>query len=67
MASDPAHIISTEIIIEFLRPYLSATKPKDIAADRPHQKADREHRCGLQKLSGLIALWKERRRKIAAP
>ena len=28
MASEPAHIINTEIIIEFLRPYLSAMKPK---------------------------------------
>ena len=28
MASEPAHIINTEIIIEVLRPYLSAMKPK---------------------------------------
>ena len=29
MASEPAHIISTEIIIEFLRPYLSAMQPNN--------------------------------------
>lgn len=28
MASEPPHIISTEITIEVLRPYLSATYPK---------------------------------------
>jgi len=27
MTNEPAHIISTEIIIEFLRPCLSATRP----------------------------------------
>src|SRR5258708_33025261 len=35
-----------------------------MAAARPHQKPDREHRRSLQKLRGLIALGKERWCKI---
>ncbi len=34
-------------------------KPHDPGADRPHEEADGEHRGGVQKLGGLIALGKE--------
>ncbi len=43
---------------------LVGDEAKDVTADRPHQKADGEHGSGLEKLGGLVALGKKRRREI---
>jgi len=61
--SEPAHIISTEMIIAVRRPGIGdpAEQP---AAERPHEEPGREHARGVEQLGRAVAGREERAGEI---